>query len=81
MATAAQRTMSDLRGHLFDTIEELKKPEGAIDINRADAICKAAGRLIQTAEVEIKFRGLVARQTDANGASAFLTDQRSKDGL
>jgi hypothetical protein len=73
-ASAAQRTMSDLRGHLFDTIEQLKNPEGTIDTQRADAICKAAGRLIQTAEIEIKYRGLIMK-TDSQG-SAFLTDQR-----
>lgn len=70
MANPTERTMTDLRGHLFDTIEQLKDPEG-IDVRRAGEICKAAGRLIQTAEVEIKYRQLIAR-SQPERQSAFL---------
>lgn len=75
MASKTQRTMMDLRGHLFDVIEQLKKPKG-LDVQRANAICTAAGRLIQTAEVEIKYRGLIG-QEQRTQPSAFLTDQRA----
>ena len=73
MATKTKHTMTELRSHLFDTIEELKKPDG-MEVNRAKAICDTAGRLIQTAEVEIKYQSLIARTNGS--ASAFLTDQR-----
>lgn len=73
MAKSIVRNMTDLRDHLFDTIEALKKPKG-IDVQRATAICTAAGRLIQTAEVELEYRRMVGRVESQ--ASAFLTDQR-----
>lgn len=74
--SSTKRTMNDLRDHLFDCIEALKKPtDDGLDINSANAICRAAGRLIQTAEVEIKYQSMVNRGQEINKASAFLTNQ------
>lgn len=53
-----KNSISDLRNHLFDVIERLKDPsdEHPMDVKVAEAVCLAAKRLIETAEVEIKFR-------------------------
>lgn len=76
MTTAtAKQTMTALRGHLFDVIEELKKPEG-MQVDKAETICLAAKRLLESAEVEIRFRSLIQRTSETASASAFLTDQR-----
>lgn len=67
----AKHTMTELRGHLFDVIEKLKAPE-PMDVQIAKTICLASQRLLESANVEIRFRHL-ATQTEQ--ASAFLTDQ------
>lgn len=60
--------IGDLRNHLFDVIERLKdpQPETPIDIESAQVICLAAKRLIETAEVEIKFRQIVGKEMEAS---------------
>lgn len=47
--------MSDLRNHLFETLEALKDDEKPMDIERALAISTVAGKLIDTAKVEVAF--------------------------
>lgn len=51
-------TMTDLRGHLFQVIENLKDPDAKtkMDAKTATAVCLAAKRLIETAHVELQFR-------------------------
>lgn len=55
-----KNSINDLRNHLFEVIERLKDAvpgqERPLDVEVAEAICLAAKRLIETAEVEIKFR-------------------------
>jgi hypothetical protein len=46
--------MSDLRNHLFETLEALKDTEKPMDIERAKAISQVAQTLIESAKVEIK---------------------------
>lgn len=52
------RTITDLRDHLFDAIERIKPTaEGGtptMDVKQVEAVCLAAKRLIETAEVELK---------------------------
>lgn len=66
-----KNSITDLRNHLFDVIERLKDPDEKtpIDCETAEVICLAAKRLIETAEVEIKFRQLTGRE---NESSDFL---------
>jgi hypothetical protein len=68
----SNNTISDLRSHLFDVIEGLKNPnkEARLDCQTADSICLAAKRLIETAEVEIKFRQVMG---DKVKPSPFMT--------
>lgn len=49
----ARNTISDLRNHLFETIEALKDPEDPMEISRAKAICEAAQTIINSAKVEV----------------------------
>jgi len=50
--------MQDLRDHLFAELERLgseDKPPQAADLARAKAISEVAGKLIDTARVEVEF--------------------------
>ena len=47
------RKLSDLREHLFDTIEKLKNNQ--IPIDDAKAICQVAQVIVNTARTEIDF--------------------------
>lgn len=47
--------MSDLRNHLFETLEMLKDPEKPLDIERAKAISGVAQTIINSAKVEVEF--------------------------
>ena len=58
--------MEDLRNHLFAELErlgELKEPT-ALDIARAKATSEVAGKLIDSARVEVEFRKLQADYAD-----------------
>jgi hypothetical protein len=47
--------MSDLRNHLFETLEALKDKDQPMDIDRAKAISEVAQTLINAAKVEVQF--------------------------
>lgn len=47
--------MSDLRSHLFETLEALKDDAKPMDVDRARAVCEVAQALINTAKVEVQF--------------------------
>lgn len=47
--------ISDLRNHLFETLEALKDEEKPMDIARAKAVSDVAQTIINTAKVEIEF--------------------------
>jgi len=46
--------LSDLRRHLFETIERLKDDEKPMDVDRAKAISNAAHEILDSAKVELK---------------------------
>jgi len=50
-----KNTITDLRNHLFETLEDLKDKEKPMDIERAKAVCSVAKQLIESARVEVKF--------------------------
>lgn len=54
--------MSDLRNHLFATIEGLTDDKKPMEIDRARAICEVAQTLINSAKVEIQFAEAVGQQ-------------------
>lgn len=47
--------ISDLRNHLFETLEALKDEEKPMELARAKAISEVAQTIINSAKVEIKF--------------------------
>lgn len=47
--------LSDLRDHLFATLESLTDKEAPMDIARAQAVCSVAEQLIESAKVEVKY--------------------------
>lgn len=47
--------MTDLRNHLFATLEALQDPEKPMDIDRALAVADVGRVLVETAKVEVAF--------------------------
>jgi hypothetical protein len=68
--------LSDLRNHLFETLEALKDRDNPMEIERARAISEVAQTVINTAKVEIQFLEAVG---SAEGGEFF--ESKSSDGL
>lgn len=51
----AKNKLSDLRNHLFETLEALKDKESPMEIERARAVTQVAQAIINSAKVEIDF--------------------------
>lgn len=49
----AKNKISDLCDHLFETLEALKDPDKPMDLDRAYAVVKVAGAIIESAKVEV----------------------------
>ncbi|MEN8720088.1 MAG: hypothetical protein ABF296_07495 [Oceanococcaceae bacterium] len=47
--------MEDLRNHLFATLEALQDPDNPMDTDRAKTVAEVAGKLIDSAKVEVEF--------------------------
>lgn len=47
--------MTDLRNHLFATLEALQDPDKPMDIERAKAIAEVGKVLVDSAKVEVMF--------------------------
>ena len=60
--------ISDLRNHLFETIELLKDPDHPMEVQRAKAIYETANTIIETGKLELQFIDLVGE----NEASQFF---------
>lgn len=56
--------MSDLRDHLFKTLEGLR--DKSIEVDRAEAVASVASVVIESAKTELKFMELVGRDVDSN---------------
>ena len=63
--------LSDLRDHLFETIEALKDEEKPMATDRAAAICKVSREIIESAKVEVKY----AEATGAIPCADFFEDR------
>lgn len=46
--------LSDLRNHLFETLERLKDEEKPMDVDRARAVSEVAHTIIESAKVELR---------------------------
>lgn len=66
-----QNKLSDLRNHLFATIEGLLDPEKPLDIERAKAVGDVAQVIINSAKVEVEF----LKEVGGNG-SGFIAPEK-----
>lgn len=64
--------ISDLRNHLFETLEALKDKENPMDLDRARAISDVAQTIINSAKVEVDFM----KQTGAMGTE-FIPEEKA----
>jgi|SRR5665213_2723323 len=75
------KNLSDLREHLFDTLEQLKDKSNPMDLDRAKAIAGVAQAIINSATVEVKAMNASARDSAffgiADGAVAALPAART----
>jgi hypothetical protein len=72
--------ISDLRDHLFETLEALKDKEAPMDLDRAKAICGVAKHLIESAKVEVDYIRVVGEtlgQTVEVRAPFFGDEQKA----
>lgn len=56
--------MSDLRNHLFETLEALKDEDKPMEIERALAVSSVAGTIIESVKAEIRFMEATGEQVD-----------------
>ncbi len=73
----AKNSLKDLRDHLFATLEGLQDEENPMEIDRANAVCKVAGKIIDSAMVEVKFLQAIDA-TDATTTSEFFGNNLSE---
>ncbi|MCB1738695.1 MAG: hypothetical protein KDI42_11265 [Gammaproteobacteria bacterium] len=57
---------SDLKNHLFATLEGLADEDSPMDVDRAKAVTGVAGKLIEMAKVETKVIELTGRQGEGS---------------
>ncbi len=62
--------IEDLRNHLFATLEDLRDKDQPMDIARARAVAEVAGKIIDSAKVEVDF----IKATGGKG-SGFVPDE------
>ena len=67
------KTVSDLRAALFDTLARLQDKDNPMDIERAKAVSEVAQTIINTAKVEIDFIRISGQQ-DVKPEFLALTD-------
>lgn len=65
--------MTDLRNHLFSTLEALQDPEKPMDIERAKAIADVAKVLVDSAKVEVMFINAMDGDVKSTG---FIESER-----
>lgn len=73
----AKNKLTDLRDHLFETLEMLKDPDKPLDIERARAISEVAQTIINTAKVEVD----MVRAVDGSrlGTTFFTLEEESRE--
>lgn len=66
--------MTDLRNHLFATLEALQDRDNPMDIDRAKAIADVGKVLVDSAKVEVAF--IAATGADAS-STGFIESERA----
>ncbi len=72
--------MSDLRNHLFETLEQLKDKDTPLDLARAQAISEVAQTIINTAKVEIEFMKVIDSNSPRSDFFGSAEDRRQVTG-
>lgn len=57
--------ITDLRNHLFATLEALQDKDSPMEVDRARAIAEVAGKVIDSAKVEVQFLKVTGSKKDA----------------
>jgi len=65
--------ITELRRHLFETLEALKRSDNPMEIDRAKAISQVAQAIIDSARVEVKFAEMTGQET----VSEFLPQPKA----
>jgi hypothetical protein len=65
----AKNKITDLRDHLFETLEALKDPDKPMELQRAHAIAEVAQAIINSAKVEVD---LVKAVSGSRAGSEFF---------
>jgi hypothetical protein len=69
-----KNTLTDLRNHLFATLEALADREKPLEIERAKAICSTAQTIIESARIEVKYME-VTGQGEKHAEKFFGTEE------
>ena len=75
----AKNKITDLRDHLFETIEALRDEDKPMDLDRARAICQTAQVIINSAKVEVDMAKAVSG-TSGSGFFALQDESRLLPG-
>lgn len=65
-------SISDLRKHLFETLDALKDKSAPMDVERARAISEVAQTIINSAKVEVDFMRV---RGDRRGGTGFVPEE------
>ncbi|WPU91836.1 hypothetical protein SNE25_21190 [Mucilaginibacter sabulilitoris] len=57
----AQNKLTDLRNHLFATLEGLLDEEAPMDIQRANAVAQVGSVIVQSAKVEVDYAKVMGK--------------------
>jgi hypothetical protein len=71
----AKNKITDLRDHLFETLEALKDPEKPMDLERARVISEVAQTIINTAKVEVELVKAVSASAPGSGQFFNLPEE------
>ena len=71
------KTITDLRDHLFATLEALRDEKKPMDIERAKTVAQVAQTIIESAKVEVHF----LREAGGRGTGFLPEDQTPKPKL
>jgi len=71
----AKNKISDLRDHLFETLEALKDDEKPMDIERARAVADVARVIVDSAKVEVD----MLKVTGGIKGTGFLPDEETSE--
>jgi hypothetical protein len=70
--------LTDLRNHLFETLEALKDQDNPMDVDRARAISEVGKTLIDSAKLELQFLELTGA---AERSTKFFDEPRPQEGV